>query len=854
MEDQNISSIYRQYKKDTDSVASWLASTARQHGYPLDLLPTDQGNTSTPKSTRRLKGKARRESRNAAPKTGKYIIPLHDFTQLASFIARKHPPVAVPTSLISTISRLIDLRTGFGKLLAQQGYPYSSESEARHDYFVNILKGVRDILQPPPPANTKLQANRKYENKKAAQPSGSGFVNRFSALSIDEPSQDFLERFAKECEHANRPSQSADDPTVFEAEPETSEEELMLLCSALLRDLNEIRSSIHPMWPQKATTWDPAAFSISTNVAISLGRGLIDEVEPLLEKAKGGSLLMMETMASIMEKTAKAKAKAKDKDKAKVSPPAAPGIPSNALSEAFKNLGDPYFSSFSNSIRSLKAQHERMAIRDGFVISPCDADQIDLTRPPSVRSEEEWFYQDALRIEHYFCDMMLVLQTMGGFPIEDELFRAVRRYKNTSSLSMSLVFAFQVFLDISRLTEESFSSRFEQAKAEMVNNLCDLEESTLIIQELVHLSPDKCKTALANLDGINDKVFQEKKRISSATGYNPPESVRHRVFRYSPVLSGLFLFFFRTCFSVIALRDDPAPFVACGHLYHALRREELLRHGWPDMDTAIELLGENSFWMGGKRPETRRDCWKAILLRFGVSPSQLSNNTRPNANRSTGLTSNKRPVYSKAGTSLDYPMDTIRPYGPLRNMAHQMPGAAVDRSEFVWTPSEVKNLLVGRPGVTRHSWRDHRFLDSNENNSPSSRGILANMLSFKLYKETMDLAFPFLRLHRQSRALLKALWEKFKPMVTPGSELAYLVPSENLPSVVMVILQLSNRPEPEFAGVLEQAAEIVNEYLSSGEGSACFSAVTEAGLPCHIQVTVVPREKGNALIDAGALD
>nr|CAH0046424.1 unnamed protein product [Clonostachys solani] len=824
MDNKNIRSIYRQYKNDTDSLASWLASTARHHGYPLDLSPRNQGNTSTPNSTGRLKGKARREARNAAPSAAKYIIPLHDFTQLANFIAKKRPPVVIPSSLVSTIDRLINLRVGFAKLLARHGQAFSSESEARHDYFVNILRGVRTILQPHP------------------SPPGGAFLNRFSVLSVDEPSQGFLERFAKECDHAARPSQQADDPGVFEAGTQASEEELMFLCSSLLRDLNEIRSSIHPMWPQKETTWDPAAFSISTNVAVSLGRGLIDEVEPLLEKAKGGSMFMMETMASVMEKTAK--------DTAELTPPVATGSLSGAMQEAVQRIRDPYFSSFSNSIRSLKAQHEAMTIRDGFIISPRDADQIDLTRLPSVCSKEDWFDQDALRIEHYFCDMMLVLQTMGGFPVEDELFRAVKRYKNTSKVSMSLVFAFQIFLDISHLTEESFPSRFEQAKTEMENSLCDVEECSLVIKGLVHVSPDECRAALANLDGVrahvksftDDKVFQEKKRISKVTDYDPPESVRHRIFRYSPLLCGLYLFFFRACFSTIALRDDPAPFIACAHIYHALQREQLLNCCWSDMDTAIALLGDNSFWMGGKRPETRFDYWKAILLQSGVSPSWFSKNTRPNTSRPSGSTSNRRPVYSKASTSLDFPMDTIRPYESLRSMTHAMPGAATDREEFVWTPAEVKTLLVGRSGAVRHGWREHRFLESNEDDSPSSRGLLASMLSFKLYNETMDLGFPFLRLHRQSRTLLKALHETFKPISPPGSEL--LMQKENLPSVIVAIFQLWNRPGPECNEALAKAAEVINKYLSAGEGRACVSASAEAGLP--FEVTSAPEEREDA--------
>lgn len=381
-------------------------------------------------------------------KPAKYIIPLHDFTQLANFIAKKRPRIDVPPSLISTLNRLITLRAGFAKLLAQHGQAFNSESEARHQHFMNALKDVRSILQPHPSVETEEQSKPASEDDKTPKPPGGGLMNRFSALSVDEPSQGFLERFSTECDHAARPLQLAGDASVFEAGLEKPEEELMFLCSALLRDLNEIRPSNHPMWPQKETTWDPAAFAISTNVAISLDRGLIDEVEPLLEKAKAGSLFMMETMASVMEKTAQ--------DTAEPMPPA-PGSPSDSMHEVVKRIRDPHFLILLATRFDLSKPCRMQWPSAMGLLSPPTMPIILISLIcPGFVPREDWFDQDALLIEHYFCGMMLVLQTMGGFPVEDELFRAARGYNNTNKLSISLVFAFQIFLDINRLTEQSF--------------------------------------------------------------------------------------------------------------------------------------------------------------------------------------------------------------------------------------------------------------------------------------------------------------------------------------------------------------------------------------------------------------
>jgi hypothetical protein len=51
-------SVYREYRKDTNSIVSWLASTAKECGYPADLLPVAKQQAA---STERLKGKARKK-------------------------------------------------------------------------------------------------------------------------------------------------------------------------------------------------------------------------------------------------------------------------------------------------------------------------------------------------------------------------------------------------------------------------------------------------------------------------------------------------------------------------------------------------------------------------------------------------------------------------------------------------------------------------------------------------------------------------------------------------------------------------------------------------------------------------
>ncbi|RSL61053.1 hypothetical protein CEP54_006429 [Fusarium duplospermum] len=142
---------YRQYKQDTDSVASWLASAAIARGYSADLLATSYS-TPAPKTSGRLKGKARAKARSEGasnPKPDnrrKHIIAIKEFVPLASFIAGRR--LSVPDIFSTTIDRLITPRSAFGHKLDKTGAKADPESDEKHEYIIGILEAVREALRP----------------------------------------------------------------------------------------------------------------------------------------------------------------------------------------------------------------------------------------------------------------------------------------------------------------------------------------------------------------------------------------------------------------------------------------------------------------------------------------------------------------------------------------------------------------------------------------------------------------------------------------------------------------------------------------------------------------------------------
>lgn len=139
-------STYHQYKRDTDSVAAWLASTAKSLGFSADLISPVAASTGKAATGGRLKGKAR--TRAKLQKVGSSVAPLQasasarprhvigvkDFTSLAEYIAKKAD--SVPEAFTNTINRVIAARSAFGSQLEEHGRTLNKDSDRKHGYFL----------------------------------------------------------------------------------------------------------------------------------------------------------------------------------------------------------------------------------------------------------------------------------------------------------------------------------------------------------------------------------------------------------------------------------------------------------------------------------------------------------------------------------------------------------------------------------------------------------------------------------------------------------------------------------------------------------------------------------------------
>ncbi|PNP76976.1 hypothetical protein FNYG_09589 [Fusarium nygamai] len=270
-------SVYHEYKKDTNSIASWLASTAKECGYPAHLLSNTPVSVTKQQTVGagRLKGKARAEAKKKAKAAPNKPAPQKEGP-------RYKPALAIPQAFFSTLNRVISVRNGFSEQLLRHNEKPDVKSDARHSYFVGILENVREILKP---------------FADSAAPTSTDTIDRlantFDALEVYEPSEEFL----------NAPGLQRPEPTkkdvIYEVDPSQSFDETVIAFCMMCKDLAEVRKYISNLWSEfvsqenGAPRNDPGVLAVVTNTAVEFGRSIAEDAMPAFQK-HGGTTAMTE--------------------------------------------------------------------------------------------------------------------------------------------------------------------------------------------------------------------------------------------------------------------------------------------------------------------------------------------------------------------------------------------------------------------------------------------------------------------------------------------------------------------------------------------------------------------------------
>ena len=443
-----LQSSLKTYKEDTNTIATWLASKAKQCGYPSELLSQSQAlapeilQPDQPQTSKCLKGNARKKARNAAqkdpepasnedkvPAEASYIIKVKDFTLLADCIASYDKPVVkVPHSLVSALDRAIDLRKQHNEWFKKpkESDKHSgemSDTTEGHSYFLKILQQTREILKP----RMQTDAMNDFLAKPKGDPErqkASELSNRFNDLHVHEPSQAFLE--APDVVPQPKPGL---EPR-YESETVHTLEEQYLAAHCLFQDIRNIRSFLCQLWKQYQQGLDIVAISVTTNTAIDFVRNLEhDYLLQFPEKSDYESIVDMFYKVQCVHRGQDPNHKQ-------------PGDPFNF---AVYDLAQECLLSTYVIISSVQD-----VVSPGHlpVYKPNHFGRRNLSSDWASKSPREKFHDDKLVILEAFPDLMAMTMITSKAPLaEDELLRGFGDMAPGKAIPLWLVFSVQCFLD-----------------------------------------------------------------------------------------------------------------------------------------------------------------------------------------------------------------------------------------------------------------------------------------------------------------------------------------------------------------------------------------------------------------------
>ncbi|KAK8079330.1 hypothetical protein PG994_003137 [Apiospora phragmitis] len=795
---------YSQYKQDTNSVATWLASTAKANGYPSDLLSGANGNKA---GGGRLKGKARTNAKKskAPPKKNSsgapnYIIKIADFTTLAEYVAGKSPEV--PPSFRSTIDRVIAARSAFGAQLSRHGQ-IDKKKDSNHQYFVGVLEKVRDILRP--------FVRSRHEDDAAADE----ITNRFTDLAVYEPSEEFLN-----APDVERPVKVEEDNATYEAETDSSFEEAIFAMTALINDLNRVRAHIRWIWSNfKIGRFDLTAAAITTNTAIDLVRNMVVDVMPLLAANGGiGEMLQRFHLLQCLIQGWK------EKDVFKTP------SPENFNDNVNYKTYDIMEGTFLVPYRMIEAFLP--VIRPGEI--PLYKEGMFGYYDPKVnRSKltgQQKFEQDRALLFPYFAELVTIIRGVRDWPVKDELLRGMEDVIRTKKITFGVVFAAQTFLDITYELGGGIDQPFYTL----------MKQTTVINNDIKAHFDFHASLNISNWPARNDQWLKELQHGADWIGKDPPRKVQeqirhvapdtesHRVFRMSPVMSGLTLYNFRQRYHEVGLAVANAwgSIQYCQHLYNALRKEKLVKGEWADMDVLYAILGEESFYVGGKEPALTEDYFKKFCLQMGTSETAMTGKRRKNG-----------PLESKAGPR------GLKFVGPVLSM---FKARYVDNTGQVdLTPEYVDQIIdmslfeeepgqeglfgqIADPAKRKEKQKQKQGLRKKAvEGGKMTPEQLIKPLVIALHSETLEFAFPYLHFHRWCWHVLRAVKESSDSLLRQLYTPDYLERENQLPWVVGWIFMAASGLEGGVSDrrPLQKAAEALNDMLELGTGSFLIDKV-----------------------------
>lgn len=275
---------YKQYKKDTESIAGWLAENATKRGFKLQNTPTTSG---------RLKGKARKQAREAGVKRPQHTAKVSEFVSMAKFIANLNAKPDVPQALGRLFDRAIKARRECTEWYEENGHGVSL-SNKRHIHFTKILVDSWEALRPFQTVDKKrTRSGAKPAIKDVEHKNALPFLNRFSKLQLHDPTNSDHEpaQAGDEVEAQHEPDASVElpdiTPAAIERDEENAEENFFFAIFTFLCEIKSLRGLVRNLWLEYASgKMELTVVSLLTNTVIQLVRRAEQALDLSIQRPK----------------------------------------------------------------------------------------------------------------------------------------------------------------------------------------------------------------------------------------------------------------------------------------------------------------------------------------------------------------------------------------------------------------------------------------------------------------------------------------------------------------------------------------------------------------------------------------
>ncbi|EXA28826.1 hypothetical protein FOVG_19591 [Fusarium oxysporum f. sp. pisi HDV247] len=805
-------SIYQQYKRDTDIVASWLATTAKKHGYTISLAaPPTAGaaaNKSAAPSSGRLKGKARKEAKQQQkqhvapsgidekdapdpPPKPKYVLAIRDFVPLAEFIARElttttaieaNNGAGIPLFFRTALERAIRVRKMFSMHLSETNKHISVRANTAHAYFVSVLEKVRYVL-------FKVEGGSGVAFNMASEKDATNAIHDnsvveakirdfslFQVLQVYEPSENF-----SGSPDVVLPAPSSPIDLEYTVENDESETECIFAFITLLKDFIKLRQEVSNLWNEyRSGTIDLPAAAVGANLAIELARSMEEEMAPLL-KNHGATFLY--NAASLLEAIRTA-------------------APHSAR----------YMPCYTGKFGWYDAQRAHLETMD---------------------NRQRWA-QDKAALLEVVPDITLLFE-LEGIPVLDELARGVKYMFETQEIPVWLCFAVQNYLDTLRFFGPNITKvlaefhRFNEITADLLDraNLADYHQN-----DAKKDLEDLRKMVTVNLNGVD--IFTASRMALNRSSRNDSASRSSSFLLHNPLFCGLWIHYARVLLHQTGVRyaAKPGALLHAVQLYTAVRQQQQQQEHlvpvpeWPDLDHLVAMQGLQAFFVGTEPPASLQAHFKNYCMSRGVSPA----NWLAAANRRKGKQGKVLLQRSRAG------IRELKFGAPvsLCCAARMEKRAIAEPTRRAWNAEVMQQILetsgwfkiqqeeqAKKDGVAENESQAgaaaDRKIKAKAKGAPAHPTLTAPQLvhyvAHAIQTEMPDLVFDYFAMHKMARGLLEKVRAQADDIGLPLMPYVTTDVADIAGLVFAVAAKEMASNSGQSQGVLGKVAMVMREYV-----------------------------------------